>query len=116
MSLPPLLHGQARLLLSHNDAPSHCSRTANAASPRINVSDSRQEEDLQMAILQLTRNVGLLCREELLNELCLAHQDCSPLATLAGKNEPFIKQFHFLRILRLIRLLVRQAAAWVCDS
>lgn len=50
------------------------------------MSDSRQEEDLRAAMLQLNRSAGLLCRDELLNELCLAPQEWSPLATLAGQS------------------------------
>ena len=37
-------------------------------------------------MLQLNRSAGLLCRDELLNELCLAPQEWSPLATLAGQS------------------------------
>ena len=62
-----------------------CSRAAKAAPPRVTVSDSRQEEDLRSAILQLNRSAGLLCRDEMLNELGLAPQDWPPFPTLAGQ-------------------------------
>ena len=63
-----------------------CSRGTAVVSPRVYVSDRRQEEDLSASILQLNRSVGLLCRNELLNSLCLAPQDWPSLPTLAGKT------------------------------
>lgn len=63
-----------------------CSRKAKTTTPQLNVSDSRQEEDLRAALLQLNRCAGLLCRDSLLNQLGLALQDWPPMATLAGHS------------------------------
>ncbi len=71
-------------------------RSAPATPPRLQLSERRQEEDLNSAIFQLIRNVGLLCNDPLLTCLGKPVKEWSTKTTLATLAGGHLSSWHTL--------------------